>query len=189
MKNMLCVMLAAIMLLCCGCGKSENTVVDITVPQGEGGFPGGKGEMPAGDFGGFPGGNGEMPEGGFGDFPGSMGEMPEGMPEGMGERPRGGRENGEGSPAQGEGGSGMAGMTMGENQVIGKVQSIAGNYATLLIGKSENGSITYTDEEQSYLLPVGMSIGTGDFTSVTAGMVLRLTFDGDNITAVSIVSR
>ena len=174
MKNILCMVLAVLMLLCCGCGKSEDTVVDISIPQGEGGFPGG---------------NGEMPEGGFGDFPGGMGEMPGEMPEGMGERPQGSRENGEGRPAQGEGGPDMAGMAIGENQVIGKVQSIAGNYATLLIGKSENGSITYTDEEQSYLLPVGMSIGTGDFSSVTAGMVLSLTFDGDNITSVSIVSR
>ena len=51
-------------------------------------------------------------------------------------------------------------------------------------------NVTYTGETATYLLPVGMAIGTGDYSSVTEGMVLQLTIDGDGtITAVSILSR
>ncbi len=51
-------------------------------------------------------------------------------------------------------------------------------------------SLTYSGETATYLLPVGMAIGTGDFSDVTVGMVLSLTLDAEGtITAVSILSR
>lgn len=51
-------------------------------------------------------------------------------------------------------------------------------------------NVSYTGETAVYLLPVGMSIGTGDFTSVSEGMVLQLSLnDEGTITAVSILSR
>lgn len=177
-KTWLLIIAAMILLLCCGCGK-EDTVVNIDMTEG---MPEGMGE-------GFPGGeipefNGEMPE--------FNGERPEGMPENMdGRQPgEGGKADREQPDGEGEGRRpNITAAATGDNQVIGKVQRIVGNYVTLLIGENQNGSIEYTGEEANYLLPVGMTIGTGDFSSVNAGMVLSLTFDGDNITAVSIVSR
>lgn len=54
--------------------------------------------------------------------------------------------------------------------------------------------IEYTGETEVYDLPAGMAIGGGDFTDVTEGMVLRLTFstyeDGtEAISSVEILSR
>lgn len=51
-------------------------------------------------------------------------------------------------------------------------------------------TLDYTGETATYLLPVGMAIGTGDFSDVTEGMVLSLTLSADStITAVTILSR
>jgi hypothetical protein len=54
--------------------------------------------------------------------------------------------------------------------------------------------IEYTGETETYDLPAGMAIGDGDFTDVTEGMILRLTFstydDGtETISSVEILSR
>ncbi|MPN52602.1 hypothetical protein SDC9_200264 [bioreactor metagenome] len=81
------------------------------------------------------------------------------------------------------------------NAIYGKVDSIAGNQVILILGTyNEDGTLAYGDETATYLLPVGMAIGTGNFTSVTKGMVLRITLEtledgSENITSVSIVSR
>lgn len=51
-------------------------------------------------------------------------------------------------------------------------------------------NVSYTGKTAVYLLPVGMAIGTGDFTTVSEGMVLQLSLnDEGTITAVSILSR
>lgn len=172
MKNMvfLAALALVVSLFAIGCQNTGNKTVEIGVADG----------MPSG---------GEMP-----DMPGVQGEAPSG---GSGEKPSGSKDEGKPqrpasatSASEGAGGKG-GGVSVSENEVIGKVQSIAGNYVTLLIGESANGTITYGEEEKSYLLPVGMSIGTGDFSSVTVGMALKLSFEdgSDNITNVTIISR
>lgn len=71
------------------------------------------------------------------------------------------------------------------NSITGTVKSIVGNEVLLVIGQG--------GEEQSYLLPVGMSIGSKDFSVVKTGDRLRITFgkhpdDGrEIITAAAIV--
>lgn len=171
------ILVVACMLLCLfavACAKEEEPA-QMTMSE-LGGRPEG---MPEGM---------EMPEGGMPEgmsMPEGL-ELPEGMElsEGMGERPTGGN--------QGEA-QGMP-LSLGEGEIIGRVESIVGNRATLLLGSVSGGEVTYGTETAAYLLPVGMAIGTGDFSSVSAGMVLKLSLetaaDGtENITAVSIVSR
>ena len=58
--------------------------------------------------------------------------------------------------------------------------------------KQSGRSVTldYSGETATYLLPVGMTIGTGDFSDVTEGMVLSITLNAEStITAVTILSR
>ncbi len=168
MKKVLILVLALLCIFCTACAEDAAT-----------------GEEQAGkmDFANAPEGMG---------MPGGM-EMPEGMsmPEGM-EQPSGGRPKAQGS---GEGkGQGPSKITLEEGEVLGKVESIAGNRVELLFGTLKGGEISYGTEVAAYLLPVGMKIGSGDFSSVTAGMVLKLSMeeasDGtETITAVTIVSR
>ncbi|MDD3921806.1 MAG: hypothetical protein PHO41_11610, partial [Eubacteriales bacterium] len=76
--------------------------------------------------------------------------------------------------------------------VTGQVDSIIGNEVVLTLGEVENGTFTAgaSGETATYLLPVGMTIGSGDFSSVTSGMVLGLSLnDSGAITAVSVLSR
>ena len=111
------------------------------------------GEMPAA---------GEMPEG----MP-DMGEMPEGMPD-MDEMPSAGGGTSAGSgPSAGSGTSALQ-VEVAET-VSGEVTSIVGNEVTL---ETDAG-------EEVYLLPVGMPIGSGDFTSVSAGMRLTLSLSAE----------
>lgn len=69
----------------------------------------------------------------------------------------------------------------------------SGDIAAALSGNAGGGrsvSLTYSGDTATYLLPVGMAIGSGDFSDVTEGMVLSLTLDTEGtITAVSILSR
>jgi hypothetical protein len=104
--------------------------------------------------------SGERPSGNMGKR--SSGEMPSGeMP--SGEMPSGEMPSG----ASGTGDSTQSG-TQGGRSV----------------------TLDYTGETATYLLPVGMAIGTGDFSDVTEGMVLSLTLSADStITAVTILSR
>lgn len=73
-----------------------------------------------------------------------------------------------------------------KNSITGTVKSIVGNEILLVTGQGDG-------DEQSYLLPVGMSIGSKDFSVVKAGDRLRITFgehpdDGSEIiTAVAII--
>ncbi len=56
-------------------------------------------------------------------------------------------------------------------------------------GSMQDVEITYTGEEATYLLPVGMEIGSGDFSSVTEGMILRLSLNNEEtIIAVTVIS-
>ena len=156
-----------------GCSAQESEVVQIGL-EANGGRAA-SGEMPGGEM---P--SGEMPSG----------EMPDG------EAPSGSMPGGE-TAAEGEGtaadGAVQEAQAAGE-AVIGQVESIVGNRVVLLLGEQgENGAFSAGTETAEYLLPVGMAIGTGDFTSVTEGMVLQLTVDtsegSEVITAVRILSR
>lgn len=85
--------------------------------------------------------------------------------------------------------SGAAGNGQGEdkNSITGKVKSMVGNEVVLLT--TQDGG----EGQKTYLLPVGMSIGSKDFSSVKAGDTLKISFgispvDGsETIIAVLIV--
>ena len=122
----------------------------------------------------------ESAQGGAADF---GGEMPEGMerPEGM-------------EPPEGTGTAGGTGTTGGVQSqtlqvevaetVTGEVESIVGNEVTLLLTDGTDPSAQAT---ATYLLPVGMPIGTGDYSTVSTGMVLELSLDADgDVVAASV---
>lgn len=122
----------------------------------------------------------ESAQGGAADF---GGEMPEGMelPEGM-------------EPPEGTGTAGGTGTTGGAQSqtlqvevaetVTGEVESIVGNEVTLLLTDGTDPSAQAT---ATYLLPVGMPIGTGDYSTVSTGMVLELSLDADgDVVAASV---
>ncbi len=92
-----------------------------------------------------------MPEG----APDGM-SMPEGgMPDGM-SMPEGGMPDGMSRP---EGGM-PDGMSMPEGGGMGGGRTV---------------ELTYSGETGTYLLPAGMSIGTGDYSSISKGMVISIT--------------
>ncbi len=80
-------------------------------------------------------------------------------------------------------------MLSGESPSFNSSAAQSGNAgATRQSGRSV--SLTYTGKTATYLLPVGMAIGSGDFSDVTEGMVLSLALNAEEtITAVSILSR
>ena len=116
----------------------------------------------------------ESAQGGAADF---GGEMPEGMelPEGTGTA----------------GGTGTTGGAQSRTlqvevaeTVTGEVESIVGNEVTLLLTDGTESSAQAT---ATYLLPVGMPIGTGDYSTVSTGMVLELSLDADgDVVAASV---
>ncbi len=125
----------------------------------------------------------ESAQGGAADF---GGEMPEGM-----ERPEG-MEPPEGTGTGTVGGTGTAGggaqsqtlqVEVAET-VTGEVESIVGNEVTLLL---TDGTDPSAEATATYLLPVGMPIGTGDYSTVSTGMVLELSLDADgDVVAASV---
>lgn len=116
----------------------------------------------------------ESAPGGAADF---GGEMPEGMelPEGTGTA----------------GGTGTTGGVQSQTlqvevaeTVTGEVESIVGNEVTLLL---TDGTEPSAEATATYLLPVGMPIGTGDYSTVSTGMVLELSLDADgDVVAASV---
>lgn len=122
----------------------------------------------------------ESAQGGAADF---GGEMPEGMelPEGTG------TAGGTGTT----GGTGTAGGVQSQTlqvevaeTVTGEVESIVGNEVTLLL---TDGTAPSAQATATYLLPVGMPIGTGDYSTVSTGMVLELSLDADgDVVAASV---
>ena len=116
----------------------------------------------------------ESAQGGAADF---GGEMPEGMelPEGTGTA----------------GGTGTTGGAQSRTlqvevaeTVTGEVESIVGNEVTLLL---TDGTDPSAEATATYLLPVGMPIGTGDYSTVSTGMVLELSLDADgDVVAASV---
>lgn len=131
----------------------------------------------------------ESAQGGAADF---GGEMPEGMerPEGM-EPPEGtgtGTAGGTGTVGgTGTAGGGAQSQTLQvevAETVTGEVESIVGNEVTLLLTDGTDPSAQAT---ATYLLPVGMPIGTGDYSTVSTGMVLELSLDADgDVVAASV---
>lgn len=145
----------------------------------------------------------ESAQGGAADF---GGEMPEGM-----ERPEGtGTAGGTGTTGGAQ--SQTLQVEVAET-VTGEVESIVGNEVTLLLtdgtapsaeaetaepaelpAGTEDAEAAQTEETESsaqatatYLLPVGMPIGTGDYSTVSTGMVLELSLDADgDVVAASI---
>lgn len=160
MKKWIGALCLLLCLLLCGCAKESEETVDI-LPTGG---------MPTGD----------MPTGGM-----PTGERPSGAPTGD-------RAAGE-KAASGRSGQGEAQAALNADHTLtGRVESIVGNEAVLTPGEyGEDGTLVYDEETAAtYLLPVGMPIGDGDFSSVASGMVLQLSFnEADAIIGVSILSR
>ena len=95
---------------------------------------------------------------------------------GEGERPSGKTFSSSGERAGGQ-------MSSGGKDV----QSIQASGNSGGMGRSV--SLDYTGEKAKYLLPVGMAIGSGDFSNVSKGMVLALSLNGEGtITAVRIIA-
>ena len=154
----------------------------------------------------------ESAQGGAADF---GGEMPEGMelPEGM-EPPEGtGTGTAGGTGTVGGGAQSQTLQVEVAETVTGEVESIVGNEVTLLLtdgtapsaeaetaapaelpAETEDAEAAQTEETESsaqatatYLLPVGMPIGTGDYSTVSTGMVLELSLDADgDVVAASV---
>ena len=110
----------------------------------------------------------ESAQGGAADF---GGEMPEGM------------ELPEGTGTTGGAQSQTLQVEVAET-VTGEVESIVGNEVTLLL---TDGTAPSAEATATYLLPVGMPIGTGDYSTVSTGMVLELSLDVDgDVVAASV---
>ncbi len=74
--------------------------------------------------------------------------------------------------------------------VIGKVEGIVGNEVTMALQRLEGeGEYTPTGETGIYLIPVGMAVGKGDYSTVTANMILSLDIEEDTIISVKILKR
>ncbi|MBQ3604175.1 MAG: hypothetical protein IJA02_10065 [Clostridia bacterium] len=132
-------------------------------------------EMPNGDFEGF-----SRPEGmtmaeGM-EFPEGM-EMPEGMtpPEGFeGKMP-------EGDFSMPDGDFSMPDFANGERpQGGGRMPGM----------NMEDIELEYTGETAKYTIPVGVKVGSGDYTSLSKGMVIMLSLDDNNaVSSVMIISQ
>jgi hypothetical protein len=109
----------------------------------------------------------------------TSGEMPSGKLS-SGEMPSGEMPSGEAPSDK---------MLSGEAPSFNSSAAQSGN-AGVTRQSGRNVSLIYTGETATYLLPVGMAIGSGDFSDVTEGMVLSLTLNAEEtIIAVSILSR
>ena len=125
----------------------------------------------------------------------------------------GGRPEGAEAPGQGGGRDGSAeGTGTAQSQtlqvevaetVTGEVESIVGNEVTLLLtdgtaapAATPAASATPAPSAEpesaaqataAYLLPVGMPVGSGDYSTVSDGMVLKLSLDADgDVVAASV---
>lgn len=131
----------------------------------------------------------EMPEMNFEDFSRPEGmSMPEGMepPEDFdGEMPDFGSGGFPGSGKMPEG------MTMPEGMSMPDFK----NSETPQRGQMpqfdmEDIEITYTGEKEKYIIPKGVKVGSGDYTSLSKGMVVGLQLDeSGTVTSVMIISQ
>lgn len=129
---------------------------------------------------------------------GTNGQMPSGANGSSGSgSARSGSYGGSGSKSGAYSGSGRSGSS-----TSGNGSSTSGNSTSGKSGASTGGSGSLTGTQSSasadlvygvatasYLLPAGMKIGTGDFTSVAKNNVVMITMDAQGtITSVSILS-
>lgn len=157
MKKILLFILAAIMILSLSaCGNKNAQTIKSDSSQVENDESESKIKNERGSF------SGSRPEG----MPDISGSRPEGMPEMSGSRP-------EGMPDKSD--------NKANYDVVGKVKEIVGNEVTLeIMTKSEETSeYKSSGETETYIIPVGMSIGTGDFTKITTGVTLGLSLNSD----------
>ncbi len=77
------------------------------------------------------------------------------------------------------GGSDMGGGDM-DMSAMGDMSSMGGGMGGNMGGGS-SATITKSGEEGSYYLPVGMPIGSGDYSTVSVGDILTLTIDKDGV--------
>jgi len=64
---------------------------------------------------------------------------------------------------------------------IGEVEKIVGNEVTFLLQRQSGGTYEPTGERAAYLIPVGMQLGSGDYSSLSAGTLLGFSVEGDMI--------
>ena len=119
----------------------------------------------------------------------SGGERPQ-VSEGVGTRPSGGQMPSGGSGERSNSGqmpSGNFGERPSGNVTFENGQSLQAGGTLTETGRSV--TLTYSGETGTFLLPVGMAIGAGDFSNVSKGMVLALSLDGEEmVTAVRILA-
>ena len=101
------------------------------------------------------------------------------------ERPSGGKQD-ESDAANNEG----AQRKSAQFDIIGQVESIIGNEAILTLMKDAgDGEYAATGETGAYLIPVGMQFGSGDYSSVSSGMILGFKIEDDTVMSVRILKR
>ncbi len=135
----------------------------------------------------------EMPSGKPEDM-----SLPEGMsmPEGM-SRPEGGQPPEDFSMPEGEmpdfGGEPPEDMSMPDMENFSMPEGMSrpeGDFGGGRGMKIDIDEITYTGETEKYIIPTGIRIGSGDYTSLSKGMIISLQLDESNtVTGGSIISQ
>ena len=139
---------------------------------------------------------GGRPDGATGEGKASQGDVSGGerpnmqASEGAGTRPSGGQIPSGGSgerPNSGQMPSGSFGERPSGSVTFENGQSLQAGGTLTETGRSV--TLIYSGETGTFLLPVGMAIGAGDFSNVSKGMVLALSLDGEEtVTAVRILA-
>jgi len=120
---------------------------------------------------------------------GTPGQMPSGGSAGSGARRSGQGTSSGGASRNGYGTGAASGSrgTAGSGFSAADGSGAAGG--TGVMQSSPAVELTYSGDTATYLLPAGMKIGTGDFTSVAKGNVLQITLNAEGtITSVTILS-
>ena len=143
----------------------------------------------------------EMPEGGFEDFTMPEGmegfTMPEGMefPEGMempeGMTPPDGMTPPEGFDGKFPGGDfDLSDLMSGDFSMPDFANGERPQGGAMPQMNMEDIELTYTGETAKYTIPVGVKVGSGDYTSLSKGMVIMLNLDDNNaVSSVMIISQ
>ena len=75
----------------------------------------------------------------------------------------------------------MQGARQAAYEQVGEVEKIVGNEVTFLLQKQSGGVNEPTGETAAYLIPVGMQLSSGDYSSLSVGMLLGFNAEGDMI--------
>lgn len=69
----------------------------------------------------------------------------------------------------------MGGSGAKDASMIGRIKNIVGNEVTLdIMVYGEDNKLTKTESEEKVIIPVGLKIGTGDYTKLTSGTIIGI---------------